>query len=225
MRLDRLIGKWGGWGKRSVRERFELGEVRLNGIVVEERALLVGKFDRVEVGCELVQARVRRRILLHKPAGVVSATKDEEHKTVVDLIDEPWAAELHLAGRLDRYTTGLVILTNDGVFSESLTEPEEKVGKRYLVEVDDQISSEMVQAFEGGMWFAKEEVQTAPALVEMLGNGKCLLTIYEGKHHQVKRMFARFGLKVLRLHREAVGKYELGDLKPGEWRALSVGGT
>jgi len=189
--------------------------------VVSERGIEVGKFDRVEVGGEIVQARLRRVLLLNKPAGVVSATVDDEHQTVIDLIDAPWAAELHLAGRLDRATTGLVILTNDSRYSESLTEPGMKVGKRYLVEVDGEIAEEVVETFRKGMWFAKEKVTTAPAHVELLGSSRCRLTIYEGKHHQVKRMFARFHLKVTALHREAIGSIELpDDLHPGEWRQV-----
>ena len=220
MRLDRLIGKWGGWGKRSVRERFESGVVLVNSEVVEQTNTLVGKFDRIEVGDQIVQAHVRRSLLLNKPAGVVSATTDEEHQTVIDLIKEDWASELHLAGRLDRFTTGLMILTNDSQFSESLTEPEQKVGKRYLVETDVAITSEMIAAFQEGMWFAKEKVTTAPAIVEMISNQQCWLTIYEGKHHQVKRMFARFEVKVIALHRESIGDFKLDDLAPGEWKMI-----
>ena len=151
----------------------------------------------------------------------MSATIDEEHETVIDLIQTEWAGELHLAGRLDRFTSGLMILTNDSRFSESLTDPSQKVGKRYRVEVDGEISPEVVTAFEEGMWFAKEKITTAPAIVELQNSTTCLLTIYEGKHHQIKRMFARFDLKVTALHREAIGEIELPeDLKVGEWREL-----
>jgi len=221
MRLDRLIGKWGGWGKRRVRERFEAGEVRVNGERVEVTTCLVGKFDQVEVSGKVVQSEIRRVIMLNKPLGVVSATKDFKHPTVIDLIDRPWASSLHLAGRLDRYTTGLMILTNDGEFSESLTEPEQMVGKRYLVEVDGVIGPNVVMAFKKGLWFAKEGITTAPAVVELLEEKQCRLTIFEGKHHQVKRMFARFELRVISLHREAIGNLELpNDLSLGAWREL-----
>jgi len=219
MRLDRLVGKWAGTGKRRTREIFEAGKVSLNGVVVEEGAPAVGTFDRVEVGGEVVQARVRRYLMLHKPAGVVSATVDDEHETVIDLIKEDWAQELHLAGRLDRFTTGLVILTNDSTYSEWLTLPGSRVGKEYLVEVDGPIGREVVTAFEAGIDFEKEKITTAPAKVELLGSSRCRLTIFEGKHHQVKRMFARFGLKVMSLHREAMGELRLpDDLREGEWR-------
>ena len=221
MRLDRLVGKWAGTGKRRTRELFEAGRVLLNGEIIEEGGVAVGKFDRVEVDGEILQGRTPRYVMMHKPAGVVSATVDEEHQTVIDLIEEEWAGELHLAGRLDRFTTGLVILTNDSRYSESLTEPDEKVGKRYLVTVDGVIPKKAVKAFEEGMWFAKEKVTTAPGQVELSGESECRLTIYEGKHHQVKRMFARFDLKVTELHREAVGGLALpDDLVAGEWRCF-----
>ena len=223
MRLDRLVGKWGSLGKRRVRRLIEEGKVTVNGCAIDKGATLVGKFDRVESDGEVVQANVRRAVILNKPAGVVSATKDEEHQTVIDLIDRDWASELHLAGRLDRFTTGLMILTNDGEFSESLTEPSEKVGKRYLVAVDGEIDERVIDAFEVGMWFGKEQITTAPAIVERLGSSRCLLTIFEGKHHQVKRMFARFDLKVTSLHRESIGEIELpADLLPGDWREIDI---
>ena len=221
MRLDRLVGKWGGLGKRRVREVLEAGKVRVNGASVSDGTCEVGFFDRVEVGDEILQARVARYVMLHKPAGVVSATVDDEHKTVIDLIDEDWAGELHLAGRLDRFTTGLLILTNDSRFSESLTDRERKVGKRYLVEADSEISVEAAEAFRNGMWFSKERTASAPAELEVLGPRQCRITIYEGMHHQVKRMFAHFGIKVIALHREAVGEIELPeDLLPGQWREI-----
>ena len=219
MRLDRLVGKWAGTGKRRTREFFEQGRVFFNGKVVEERGREVGAFDRVEVDGEVVQAKDRHYVMLHKPAGVVSATVDEKHRTVIDLIDEDWADELHLAGRLDRFTTGLVVLTNDSRYSEWLTSPESKVGKEYLVEVDGEIGEEVVKAFEEGIYFEKEAITTAPAGVEILDLKRCRLTVYEGKHHQVKRMFARFDLKVVSLHRNSIGDLDLPDgLVEGEWR-------
>ncbi len=222
MRVDRLIGRWAEAGKKRVRRMFDEGLVRVNGQVVESGVIEVGKFDRVEVGDEVVQARVRRVVLMNKPAGVVSATVDEEHETVIDLLGGvEWAGEMHLAGRLDRFTTGLVILTNDSLFSEGLTAPEKKVGKRYLVEVDGVITDEVVRDFKAGVWFAKEEVWTQPAVVEMLSDRVCRMTIFEGKHHQVKRMFARHELRVVSLHREAIGGIELPqNLREGDWRVV-----
>lgn len=222
MRLDRLIGKWGGWGKRRTREVIDSGQVTCDSKVVREGAWQVGRFATVLCAGEIVQAREARYVMLHKPLGVVSATIDSEHATVVDLIEESWAPDLHLAGRLDRFTSGLMILTNDSSFSEGITEPNKLVGKRYLVEIDCTIREEMVADFQRGIWFAKEQVRTAPAQVVLLAENRCQLMIYEGKHHQVKRMFARYGAKVTALHREAIGGIELdAALAPGQWRPLT----
>lgn len=219
MRLDRLVGKWAGIGKRRTRELFEAGRVRFNGMTMAAGGVAVGAFDRVEVDGKILQERVPRYVILNKPAGVVSATVDQEHTTVISLIDVEWAGELHLAGRLDRFTTGLVVLTNDSRYSEWLTLPGSKVGKVYLVEVDGGIGEEVVAAFQKGVAFEKEGITTAPAKVELLASNRCRLTIYEGKHHQVKRMFARFELKVISLHREAMGDIWLpDDLEGGAWR-------
>lgn len=222
-RLDRLIWKWRGLGKPRIRAKIEAGEVRVNGTRATSGAMEIGNFDLVEVGSEIVQNRTARYVMLNKPQGVVSATVDAEHPTVVSLVEEDWADELHLAGRLDRFTTGLLIMTNDSRVSEAITEPVRKVGKRYRVGTDGEITAEMIALFEKGMWFAKEEVTTAPAQVELLGSCECLLTIYEGKNHQVKRMFAHFQVKVVTLHREAVGELELGELMEGEWRFFDPG--
>ena len=121
MRLDKFVGRWAGTGKRRTRVIFDEGRVLLNGMETDDGSLALGKFDRVEVDGEILQAMTPRYVMLHKPRGVVSATIDDEHETVIDLIEEEWAKELHLAGRLDRYTSGLMILTNDSRYSESLT--------------------------------------------------------------------------------------------------------
>jgi len=227
-RLDRLIGKFGNWGKKSVRARFESGLVRVNGELVsaENSAQLIGTFDRVQVGEDIVQARVPRYVMLNKGAGIVSATTDPEHKTVIDLIDDPWAKELHLAGRLDRFTTGLMILTNDSRFSEKLTAPEEKIGKRYHVTTEVSITSLAAEGVRRGMWLEKEQIRTSPAQLKILeetNDCQCHLTIYEGKHHQIKRLFARYEIKVIGLHRMAMGAIELDRaLAENEYRMLNA---
>ena len=219
--MERLLRIWGQWGASQVRELVAQNRVLVNGERAKNPSQLLGRFDEVVCDGEVVRAAKMRSLMLYKPLGVVSATSDREHETVVDLVAEEWAHELHLAGRLDRFTSGLVVLTNDSELSEGLTRPEGKIGKRYRVGCEEVISTEAVAAFEEGMWFAKEGVKTQPAKVILLSEKECLLTIYEGKHHQVKRMFARFGNKVTALHREAIGSLELdASLQPGEWRLL-----
>jgi 16S rRNA pseudouridine516 synthase len=216
-----FIAKRTGLGKRHAKMLLEKGEVILNGDPIIEGTTPMGKFDHLIAAGETLQSHTRRIILLHKPAGILSATSDHTHRTVIDLIREPWADELHLAGRLDRATTGLVILTNDSAFSESLTQPGNKVPKTYLVEADLTITAEAIAAFRTGMSFAKEKIRTQPATVDLLSETSCRLTIYEGKHHQIKRMFLRFGIRVTNLHRESIGPYVLpADLASGDYIAF-----
>ena len=224
MKLERLIRQTLGCGRREARARLGAGRVQVNGSPEFDAARLLGPFDRVECEGAALRFRIPRYVALHKPAGHVSATTDPDHPTVIDLIDTPWASELHLAGRLDRLTTGLVILTNDSRFSEGLTSPGRKVPKVYVVDTNQSIPEAATVAFEAGMRFEKEDVTTAPAVVERLADLRCRLTIFEGKHHQVKRMFARFGIKVVGLHRESVGAISLDGLLPGEWRELAPEG-
>lgn len=219
MTLAQFIAKKTGLGKRHAKAVLDCGEVILNHSIVYDGFIALGKFDHLTVSGEILQSHTRRIILLHKPAGILSATSDPTHRTVIDLIREPWAGELHLAGRLDRTTTGLIILTNDSEFSESLTQPGNKVTKTYLVETDQTITAEAIAAFRDGMSFAKEKIRTQPAIVAPLSENSCRLTIYEGKHHQIKRMFLRFGIRVTNLHRESIGMYVLpNDLAPGKYR-------
>jgi 16S rRNA pseudouridine516 synthase len=221
-KLGRLIRRSAQAGKREVRSLIDAGKIEVNGITATEASLLIGYFDRVALDGQIIQANTPRYIALHKPAGVVSATTDPEHKTVIDLIDEPWRDELHLAGRLDRFTTGLVILTNDSTFSESLTEPGRKVPKGYHVETEQAITPTAIDAIRAGMRFDKEDITTHPAELELTGDRACDLTIYEGKHHQIKRMFARFDLKVTELHRYRVGNILLHEATPlGYYREIA----
>lgn len=220
MTLSQFIAKSSGLGKRHAKKLIEAGDVRLNGEIVIDGNLPLEKFDLLSAKGEILQARTARYLLLHKPIGILSATTDKIHRTVVDLIHEPWANELHLAGRLDRATSGLVILTNDSRFSESLTSPDKHVPKTYLVQTDQAIPETVLQQFRDGMSFEKENTRSAPAEVELLSETFCRLTIYEGLHHQIKRMFLRFGIRVTQLHRESIGPYHLGNLQPGEWRNI-----
>lgn len=212
-----FIAKKTGLGKRHANAVLGRGEVLLNQTVITDGSQELGKFDQLTVSGEILQFRVPRYLLMHKPAGILSATSDPMHRTVLDLIAQPWARDLHLAGRLDRATTGLVILTNDSAFSESLMRPGNRIPKTYLVETDDTITAEAIGAFHKGMSFAKEKITTQEAIVVPLSETSCRLTIYEGKHHQIKRMFLRFGIRVTNLHRESIGPYVLpADLAPGD---------
>lgn len=185
----------------------------------------VSRFDEVTAGGKILQQALPRLYLMfHKPAGILSATSDPVHRTVLDLIDHPDKDTLHLAGRLDRSSTGLVLLTNDGTWSESLTLPGRKVEKVYLVETNQNIPEEAVSRFAEGFHFPTEDITTLPAKLEILSPRKARVILCEGRYHQIKRMFHRIdGIRLTSLHRVQIGGISLpGDLLPGNWRFLTV---
>lgn len=223
MKLDRLLARHQGMGRKEARRRIAAGRVTVGDAVATRNELEVDRFTKVALdGQELRPAGRLLHLLLHKPVGVVSATSDSEHRTVIDLIDDPDRDQLHLAGRLDRFTSGLVLLTNDGRWSKRLMDPARKVAKVYRVETAETIEPSAIEAFARGFHFPTEDLVTRPALLELLGDKEARLTLHEGRYHQIKRMFHRVANRVTALHRESIGPYRLpADLAPGEWRALS----
>lgn len=200
------------------------GKILVDGIVVTERGYEVSDFNHVEVdGTQYNTPQQAHYIMLNKPQGILSATKDSQHKTAIDLITEGFKNQLHIAGRLDRSSTGLLILTNDGTWSRRLTEPKEKIPKRYQVTTEFAISKETAQRFAEGIYFRYENLTTSPAQLELINAHECILTIYEGRYHQIKRMFTAVGNRVVKLHRLSMGEIELDkNLTPGAYRALTL---
>ncbi|MDX9875813.1 MAG: 16S rRNA pseudouridine(516) synthase [Spongiibacteraceae bacterium] len=222
MRLDRLIESRLALSARSVRNLFAARHVRLNGSEATDSRQPITEFCGVEVDGHVLQpAREALYLMLHKPRGCASATVDDRHPTVLDLIDLPNKAELHLAGRLDFNTTGLLLLTNDGRWSRQLTLPQQKIPKRYLVETKDEITLEQVRKFAEGFYFRYENLTTLPAELTVLDSHHAELTIYEGRYHQIKRMFGYFQNEVTALHRLSMGPIALDPaLAPGSYRHL-----
>ncbi len=222
-RLDRYLSQALQQSRQSLRPLLAAGLVRVNGEVVRDRQHRIGPFDRVEVADQLLQAREPRYLMLNKPAGVVSATSDEHHTTVLDLVPEMLREELHLAGRLDFNSTGLVLLTNDGVWSKRLSHPETGVWKHYRVTLESALDESDVAAFAAGMRFEFEDLTTRPARLEILRADEADVWLQEGRYHQIRRMFAQRGNKVKTLHRLAVGNVVLDSmLAPGACRARSA---
>lgn len=222
MRLDRFIENTLSHSARTVRMMFAERKILLNGVAVDNGRHHITSFCRVEVDGITLQARQPLYLMLHKPKGCVSATIDTKNTTVLDLIDVPGKEELHLAGRLDFNTTGLLLLTNDGNWSRKITQPEERFPKTYRVETRQAITDEYVEAFKSGMYFRFENLTTQPAQLHILSETSAELTIYEGRYHQIKRMFGFFQNEVIGLHRLSMGDIALDtSLQPGEYRALS----
>ena len=223
MRVDRFLSNLPRFNRQQVRVLLVERRVTVDDVAVSDPHHEVREFSRVCVDDEVLQAgKPARYFMLHKPQGCVSATSDPQHPTVLDLLDVPDKGELHIAGRLDFNTTGLMLITNDGQWSRRLTQPQTKLPKVYLVETEQEIGPEYATTFAAGLYFAFEDLTTQPATLELLGPTTARLGIVEGRYHQVKRMFGHFDNKVIGLHRERMGPLVLdADLAPGEYRALT----
>lgn len=223
MRLDRFLIRRGVHSGKEVARLLADGRVRVDGEIETSGLFKTDRFSTIELDGEILQEHEAVYLMLHKPAGYLSATTDPVHPTVMELIDHPLKQELHLAGRLDRATTGLLLLTNDGRWSKGVTEPVEEIPKIYRVKTRDAISPDTAAIFAAGIYFAYEDLTTRPAVVEILEEREALLTIHEGRYHQVKRMFHAVGNQVTGLHRESIGRLVLGDLPEGSFRKLTAG--
>jgi len=222
MRLDRFISKNTEYGNQEIRQLIACGRVQVDSKVVTSPRVDVTSFTHVVVDSKILQATKPYYFMLHKPKGCVSATKDEKHKTVIDLFNETFKDQLHISGRLDFNTSGLMLLTNDGVWSRSISQPNSNIPKTYLVETEDPITAEYQTTFNQGIYFSYEDITTQPADLEIFTERTARLTIYEGKYHQVKRMFGYFNNKVVGLHRECIGSLALDEqLRAGEYRELT----
>ncbi|TXI29883.1 MAG: pseudouridine synthase [Aquipseudomonas alcaligenes] len=223
MRLDRFLSNLPRFSRADARLLLAAGRVRVNGGVVYDARHEIREFSHIELDDEVLQAgKPARYFMLNKPAGVVSATEHAEHRTVLDLLDEPDKHELHIGGRLDLNTTGLLFITNDGLWSRRLTEPRSRLGKVYRVSTEQPIGEEYAEVFARGLYFAYENLTTLPAELHIIDSHTALLTLHEGRYHQVKRMFGHFRNRVIGLHRERMGPLQLDpSLPPGHYRALS----
>lgn len=222
MRLDRFLANLPCFNRQQVRLLLVERRVQVDGQAVNDPRHEVRVFSRVEVDGQVLQAGYPPRyFMLHKPSGCVSATRDPQHRTVLDLLGEPDKDDLHIAGRLDFNTTGLMLLTNDGQWSRRLTQPQTKLPKVYYVETEQAIEAHYITGFREGFYFAFEDLTTLPAELVLLGSHSARLSIVEGRYHQVKRMFGHYDNKVVRLHRERMGPLVLDPtLAPGQYREL-----
>jgi len=223
MRLDRFLSNLPRFNRQQVRLLLAERRIHVDGLPVADPHHDVREFSRVECDGQTLQAgKPARYFMLHKPPGCVSATLDAQHPTVLDLLDEPDKADLHIAGRLDFNTTGLLLITNDGQWSRRLTQPRTKQPKVYYVETEQEIGPDYAATFSAGLYFAFEDLTTQPADLQVLSPKSARLSIIEGRYHQVKRMFGHFDNKVTRLHRERMGPLVLDEqLAPGQYRPLT----
>ncbi|WIO74734.1 pseudouridine synthase [Porticoccaceae bacterium LTM1] len=223
MRLDRFVANTTAESRQSIRRKISEGRVSVGGEVTRQFDVEIDQFVRIELDGRVLQEKVAYYFMLNKPVGYLSATSDPQYKVVLELFEETYRSELHLAGRLDRNTSGLMLLTNDGRWSRKITEPGEKIPKTYLVKTEKPVTQEYVDLFAAGMYFPYEDVHIQPAQLEILDAHLSRLTIYEGRYHQVKRMYGRLRNKVVALHRERMGHIALDrELVAGDYRPLTA---
>ena len=221
-RLDKVLSQTGRWSRREVKDLCRAGKVTVDGAVVKKPETKVGENSLLTVNGEAVVQESVVWIMLHKPAGVVSATEDAREQTVLSLLPERYRRmELFPVGRLDKDTEGLLLLTNDGPLAHDLLSPRKHVDKVYYARVDGTPDEADTAAFEAGMTLG-DGTQCLPAKLRLLGGSEVEVTLREGKYHQVKRMLAARGKPVVYLKRVAFGPLKLDEtLAKGEWRSLS----
>ncbi|MEH6617572.1 MAG: pseudouridine synthase [Porticoccus sp.] len=223
-RLDRFLSVHIGINRRDVRSMLAQGRVLVDGNVATEINQVVGEFSHVLLDGRVLQDKTPRYVMMNKPVGVVSATKDERHKTVIDLLEGPDRHHLHIVGRLDFNSSGLLLLTNDGRWSRQLTTPKNNISKLYRVTLDKPVTEDYIKAFSEGMYFPFEDITTRPAKLHIISDYVAEVGLIEGRYHQIKRMFGRFDNEVLTLRRIAIGNVSLDpSLLPGQSRELTDG--
>lgn len=221
IRVDKLIANMGFATRSEIKKASKKGAVLVNDEVEKNSGRIVDTdIDRVSYFGDPVEYKEFIYLLMNKPKGGISATEDFYDKTVIDLLlEEHTIFNPFPVGRLDKDTTGLLLITNDGELNHNLTSPKREVPKTYKVTLESDIEEEDYNStFKKGIKLMPENIITKPATMEVIDNRHCYLTIKEGKYHQVKRMFEKVGNKVIELERVKFGALELpSDLELGEY--------
>lgn len=225
IRLDRFLAEMGKGSRTRIKEAAKQGRIQVNGTVEKKTERKINpETDQVLFDLLPVRYRQFEYIMLNKPQGVVSATRDSRHRTVTDLLDKTGRTDLFPVGRLDIDTEGLLLLTNDGRLAHRLLAPKKHVDKQYYAELAGVLPDGCAAQMAAGM-ILRDQTPVLPARLEVLDRQppvRVLLTIQEGKFHQVKRMFEVFNCQVTYLKRLSMGPLRLDEsLQPGEYRSLT----
>lgn len=218
VRLNKYIAESGVCSRRKADELIDNKRVKVNGIIAEKGTAINTEIDRVEVDGKIIKQEDKKvYILLNKPGGYVTTVSEQFNRPcVIDLIKED--VRVYPVGRLDMYTTGLLLLTNDGDFANSITHPKHNIYKTYEVETEKKITNHDIIKLEKGVdiggYITKE------AKVKSIANNKINITIGEGKNRQVRKMIEAVKNKVIKLNRVKIGELTLGNLELGEYKYL-----
>lgn len=227
MRLDKFLSNTLEYSRSEIKNIIKRGKVTVDGITVKDSSFIIKDIDNniVCLNGEKIAYNKYRYFVLNKPSGVVSATKDNVYKTVIDIVDKSHKKlNLFPVGRLDKDTEGLLILTNNGEFAHNSLSPKKHVVKKYFVNVLGKLNEDDVKAFFDGIIIDKY-TKLKSAKLEIIKTddiSKCYVSISEGKFHQVKKMFIARGKKVVYLKRVSFGNFDLpNDLETGQYRELT----
>jgi len=230
MRLDKLLATLGEGTRTQVRDMIRAGRVTVDGVAVRDAGLQVdAEASLVAVGGRVLSYKRVRHVMMNKPQGTLTAARDKKQPTVMDLLPPMYAAmDCMPAGRLDKDTEGLLVITSDGQLAHRIISPKHDVGKVYLARVDGLLSESDVAAFAQGLHISDGdgEFDARPAQLEILAaspmQSEARVRVTEGKYHQVKRMFASRGVQVVYLKRLQIGALKLDPaLAPGQWREMT----
>jgi len=225
MRLDKFVCKSTKLSRAQAVECIRAGSVVVNGVAVLVESVQVHENNTVTLNAQLLVPRAFRYLMIHKPANTICSNVDEAYPSLFSDLDLERSDELHVAGRLDADTTGLVLATDDGRWSFDIIHPQKHCRKVYRVGLSKTIEEaqviELISQFSAGLTLQGETQLTRPAQLKILSPKEVLLTITEGKFHQVKRMLASVGKRVDSLHREKIGEVSL-DIAVGTWRNLTA---
>jgi 23S rRNA pseudouridine2605 synthase len=225
-RLNKIIAKSGICSRRKADELIAAGKVMLNGQTITALGTQADpQIDKISVDNKPLETETKVYILLHKPVGYTTTIKDPHAEKPITALFPKISARLFPVGRLDKDTSGLLILTNDGDLSYALTHPKFEVKRVYEVQVDKNITSQTIKTIESG-GLKIDDYLTSKCKINILSrtetNTDLLISIAEGKKREIRKMFALFNHPVISLKRISFGKLKLGDLQPGEWRYLKL---
>lgn len=220
-RCDKLISDLTTYSRKDIKKLISERKVTVNGAVITSPEIKIPDDSRIAVCGKDISGKGYAYIVMNKPEGIISASEDKKARTVIDLVPERMKRkDLFPAGRLDKDTTGLMIITNDGDFAHRILSPSKHVPKSYRVTLDIPVTGEMKDGFEKGV--ALNDGVTRPARLDEIDGNSCTVLLREGRYHQIKRMFGCFGAKVTKLHRLTMGGLSLpAGLAPGECRELT----
>lgn len=225
IRLDKYLADMSSGTRSELKKDIKKGLASVDGSVIKDPGFQLSGSENVVFKGETVVYEDKVYYMLNKPAGVITATEDKNQTTVLDLLKDVRKKDIFPVGRLDKDTEGLLLITNDGALAHRLLSPRHHVDKTYYVKVTDKLVQADVAAFERGVYIMSDDYTTLPARLEILSSGEiseALVTIHEGKFHQIKKMFDALGNEVVYLKRLSMGPLKLDEaLLPGKYRRLT----